>query len=94
MIAVEQDSGYETIHFEVPEIFPDGQTAYVMFQREDGSTETYMLGADGLWTLTSGLTKVPTKLAVFLRIISVSYTHLDVYKRQALGGAAPQRRGV
>ena len=72
MIAVEQDSGYETIHFEVPEIFPDGQTAYVMFQREDGSTETYMLGADGLWTLTSGLTKVPTKLAVFLRIISTS----------------------
>lgn len=72
MIAVEQDSGYETIHFEVPEIFPDGQTAYVMFQREDGSTETYMLGADGLWTLTSGLTKVPTKLAVFLRIVSTS----------------------
>lgn len=72
MIAVEQDSGYETLHFEVPEIFPDGQTAYVMFQREDGSTETYMLGADGLWTLTSGLTKVPTKLAVFLRIVSTS----------------------
>ena len=72
MIAVEQDSGYETLHFEVPEIFTDGQTAYVMFQREDGSTETYMLGADGLWTLTSGLTNVPTKLAVFLRIISTS----------------------
>ena len=72
MIAVEQDSGYETLHFEVPEIFPDGQTAYVMFQREDGSTETYMLGADGIWTLTSGLTNVPTKLAVFLRIVSTS----------------------
>lgn len=72
MIAVEQDSGYETLQFEVPEIFPDGQTAYVMFQKEDGSTNTYMLGADGLWTLTSGLTNVPTKLAVFLRIISTS----------------------
>lgn len=72
LIAVEQDSGYEKLKFEVPEIFQDGQTAYAMFQKEDGSTNTYMLGADGIWTLTSGLTNVPTKLAVFLRIVSTS----------------------